>query len=342
MNKLYGNSPMISEVKKARFKPRPIIAILIFLGVFSLLQTLSSLPVMIYGMPKLMKFISEYSMDIISGVKEYDYAQIMEESITFTESLMNDNIGMLLMLFGTIIPLIGMILYGKIVDKRSMNSFGFYKKRAVPKYLLGMVVGFVLITSSIMVLYALDFYSFKRVENCNYVMIVLYFFAYLIQGAEEEIALRGFLMIGLNGRRTSIIHSVMMSSLVFTLLHAMNPGMTLLGLFNIFLFAVFAALYMLESGSIWGVCAIHSVWNFVQGNIFGIEVSGTASAASIFITEEKGSSLISGGTVGLEGSIICAAIMLIAIATILVKSMYRYKNTPEDQRYIPEVDNNYL
>lgn len=338
MDRLYGNSPMIAEVKNARFKPRPVLAILIFLGVFMLLQELATLPVLVYIYPKMVEFISQYSTDIIQGEKTYNFIEIIQESINFSADMMNDNISMLLMLFGTALPLIGIVIYGRFVDKRSLRSFGFYKEKAVLKYLLGLVIGCALITSSILLLGLFGFYSFEKVENCNYIMVGLYFLGYLIQGAEEEIALRGFLMIGLNRRNTSVVHSIMMSSLVFTLLHVLNPGMTLIGLVNIFLFAVFAALYMLESGSIWGVCAIHSVWNFVQGNVFGIEVSGTASAASIFTTTETGSSFLSGGLVGLEGSLICTGVLLIAIGLVLAKSVIRYKKTPEAQRYVPQAN----
>lgn len=63
---------------------------------------------------------------------------------------------------------------------------------------------------------------------------------------------------------------IVVNSIVFALLHMANTGISLLALLNLFLFGVFMSVYMVRRGNLWGACAIHAVWNFVQGNVFGL------------------------------------------------------------------------
>ena len=41
------------------------------------------------------------------------------------------------------------------------------------------------------------------------------------------------------------------------------------------------ALYLLKTDTVWGVAGIHGAWNFAQGNLFGILVSGQPSGTSL-------------------------------------------------------------
>ena len=56
--------------------------------------------------------------------------------------------------------------------------------------------------------------------------------------------------------------------------------------------------------SIWGICAIHSMWNFAQGNIFGISVSGAKSQVSLFSFKlNSGAELINGEALVLKADL---------------------------------------
>ena len=60
-----------------------------------------------------------------------------------------------------------------------------------------------------------------------------------------------------------------------------NSGLTPLSLVNLFLFGVAMALYLLKTDTVCGVAGIHGAWNFAQGNLFGILVSGQPSGTSL-------------------------------------------------------------
>ena len=149
-------------------------------------------------------------------------------------------------------------------------------------------------------------------------MIILYFLGYMVQGMSEEILCRGYLMVSMQ-RGCPLWVAVLTNSLLFTVLHLGNPGITPLALLNLALFGIFASLYTLRRGSLWGIGAIHTIWNFAQGNIFGISVSGLSGSPSIMTaTTAEGGSLVHGGAFGMEGGLGVTAVLLIGCAVLLL------------------------
>lgn len=63
------------------------------------------------------------------------------------------------------------------------------------------------------------------------------------------------------------------------------------------------------------------MWNFAQGNIFGISVSGMDMMGSVFsFAPTNEGELINGGTFGLEGGLAVTIVLILAtIAVLLVK-----------------------
>lgn len=161
---------------------------------------------------------------------------------------------------------------------------------------------------------------------CSLSTIVLFFAGFMLQGMSEEILYRGYLMTSI-AEGGHIVTAVMTSSVLFAMLHVLNPNMTILAFINAFLFGIFAALYMIKRGSIWGIAAYHSMWNFAQGNIFGIPVSGQSRLEAIFDTSCLENTLLNGGEFGVEGGIIVAIITIISIAILL---RMRPRTVPEE------------
>ena len=76
---------------------------------------------------------------------------------------------------------------------------------------------------------------------------------------------------------------------------------------------------MIHFDNIWGVCGIHSVWNFTQGNLYGISVSGSGQSESIFRTSQNSShAFLTGGEFGIEGSIATTIVLLTGTAIVLL------------------------
>ena len=155
--------------------------------------------------------------------------------------------------------------------------------------------------------------------------ILLFFFAFLIQGASEEIMLRGFVFTTVSANYGTTL-GVFINAFLFAWLHLGNSGISAIALVNLFLFGILASLYFLRRGSIWGICAIHSAWNFAQGNVFGLNVSGNALSESLFVTVQSERTLISGGTFGPEGGV---AVTIVFIIGILILLPMKNKNIEE-------------
>jgi len=165
----------------------------------------------------------------------------------------------------------------------------------------------------------------------NYGIIALYLLGFLVQGMSEEFIFRGYFMTTLGSSHSSYL-AVGLSATLFGLAHSANPGLTPLAMFNLILYGVFAGVYVIHFDNIWGVCGIHSVWNFAQGNVYGISVSGNSSMESFFVTSSESShGFLTGGKFGIEGSIFTTIVLLSATGIVLYLQYRKEKlvNIPE-------------
>ncbi|WP_426351107.1 CPBP family intramembrane glutamic endopeptidase [Alloiococcus sp. CFN-8] len=280
------------------------IEVLIFIGVFLVLNIIQG----IFG-------------GIISSVyllTTNDISALMAQGTNITEIIANSDVVTIVMLFTTIISIIGAIIYCRFIEKRPVRTMGFRKKNALKDYLLGLLIGAAIFSVSVLICILTDTADFVGLSTSfSAGIILLFFLGYLVQGMSEEVLCRGYFMISI-ARKNTLWAAVIANSVVFSMLHLTNPGIGLMPLINITLFGIFASVYMLKSGNIWGVAAIHSSWNFVQGNIFGIQVSGLGKQESIFsVTLTEGGSLINGGSFGLEGGLAVSIVLLISIFVVL-------------------------
>ena len=95
-----------------------------------------------------------------------------------------------------------------------------------------------------------------------------------------------------------------------------------------FVFGIFASVYFVKRGNIWGIAAIHSIWNFAQGNIFGVLVSGNDFGTTVFKSEiNESMTLINGGAFGLEGGILVTIVMVVGTIVML---MTKQKDVAEE------------
>jgi hypothetical protein len=129
----------------------------------------------------------------------------------------------------------------------------------------------------------------------------------IMPGFMEELLFRGILFRWIEEFAGSWI-SLAITSALFGLVHILNPGATW---FSSFAIAVEAGLllggsYMLTRG-LWMPIGLHAAWNFTQGAIFGVPVSGGPTNGLLRATL-SGPTILSGGAFGLEASIIALVI----------------------------------
>ena len=321
MNSVFGTTAAIQEAEYSAKKRSFLKVTLIFILVYVIGTMVSSsiLTVPMYGY-----MINELSQntELFDALSAGDMNAYMEAYTEFTKEMTANMPDWLLAmaLFATVGLTATVIFYCTKLERRRLFTLGFTKKGAFIEYAVGLIIGLIMFG----LVYAIMIFSghsqFMGINpNMSIGIIVLFFIGYILQGMSEEVLMRGYFFVSASYSSHNVALAVFLSSLFFALLHVSNSGVSPLGILNIFLFGVFAALYFLRRGNIWGIAAIHTIWNFAQGNVFGCSVSGNASGNSIFLTESTYSgTLINGGAFGPEGGIAVSIVLLIGIVILLI------------------------
>ena len=312
MKKLLGTNPLFREAAQTSRVKGFWKNTLIFLAVFyvgSAIQgVIITVPMLAYMVTD-PRFFHTISAGLQSGMGIGELTALVTNSLPAWL--------LLVMLFATCSTYLAVFIYCLKIERRPLWTLGFTKAGAAGEYMAGLGIGFgmfaavygIMLLSGEAKLLGLD-------ENISWVLLVLFFLGYGVQGMSEEVLCRGYYYV--SAGTTNPVAALFASSAIFSLLHAGNPGVSLLALVNIFLFGIFAALYFLRRGNIWGVGAIHSIWNFAQGNVFGCSVSGTGNGGSLLVTRfSQTRELFSGGTFGPEGGLAVTIVLVVGIAVLL-------------------------
>ncbi|KUO68857.1 MAG: hypothetical protein APF77_19870 [Clostridia bacterium BRH_c25] len=150
----------------------------------------------------------------------------------------------------------------------------------------------------------------------------------------EELLTRGYIYHYLKTRFT-IAGAVLVTSLIFALMHIFNPNATPLALFNIFLAGIVLNLLVVRDGQIWSAVGFHFGWNYTMGIVFASPVSG-GKGEGIIRLSLKGYELLTGGAFGIEGGVICTAVLAMLVFYLLwhnerkdsfLRGLKRWKNS---------------
>ena len=235
-------------------------------------------------------------------------------------SLMDEPV-LILFLFSTILGIVVAIYHCVKREKRPVTSMGFRKMGMFKEYGKGLLLGFILISLVVGIEILTGALKITGLGNLSFVsilLIIVFMIGFFIQSAEEEIMLRGYFLTSLSVNN-SIPVAIIVSSFGFGLLHIFNDGFGIISLINISLIGVFLALYYIQTNNIWGVAAIHGIWNFAQGNIYGIQVSGMNITRTVFVSKAiEGKELLNGGSFGAEAGIVSTIVYILFIIGILI------------------------
>jgi uncharacterized protein len=110
--------------------------------------------------------------------------------------------------------------------------------------------------------------------------------------------------------------AVLVSGAMFSVIHLHNLGSTRIWLLRVFLQGAVLAYATLRTRSIWWFVGYHTGWNWVSAPLFGAAGSGYLDEGHVFDLSSHGSSWITGGAVGPEGSIFAFVAVLTALALV--------------------------
>ena len=218
-----------------------------------------------------------------------------------------------------------------LFEKRPFWTMGVEKLGWWVKYLRGLLVGLIMFVAAIGISALFGYIAFEQGDPQQqgvYALagVLLVLLGWIVQGAAEEALTRGWLLPVVGARYTPL-WGIIVSSILFAMLHSFNPNLSIIAVLNLFLFGLFAALYALREGSVWGVFGIHTVWNWALGNLFGFEVSGQAApGGTLFNLMEVGPDAITGGPFGPEGGL---SVTVVLVASCIVVWLQGRGKTPQ-------------
>lgn len=150
----------------------------------------------------------------------------------------------------------------------------------------------------------------------------------------EEILLRGIVFRQLEVWLGSWI-ALALSSALFGALHIMNPDATWFSSVAIAVEAgiLLGAAYMLTR-RLWLAIGIHAAWNFTQGWVFSVPVSGGEAPLGLLITRRLGPDWLTGGDFGLEASVVAMVVASLAGVILLLLAIQRGQLVPAPGRQV--------
>lgn len=173
----------------------------------------------------------------------------------------------------------------------------------------GLATGFAVFAAMTGVVWLLGGITFDGVRGMGKLWSLLTMA--ILSGVMEEILFRGVLFRQLE-RLTGSWISLGLTAALFGLLHIGNPGATWFSSFAIALEAglLLGGAFMLTQ-RLWFPVGIHAAWNFTQGWVFSVPVSGGKAPEGLLLTTRNGPDWLTGGAFGLEAS---AVAMVVATA----------------------------
>lgn len=195
--------------------------------------------------------------------------------------------------------LLSYAFYVRLIEKRKVTELAVFS--AWKEWLIGLVLGamlFVLVLGSLSLLgvFHIDGYNDPRV-------MLKYLPVFIVVAVMEELFFRAMIFRMMEESLGSVV-ALAISALAFGFAHASNPGATWFSSVAIALEAgiAFGAAYMLTRRL--ALCiAMHFSWNFTQGAVFSVAVSGQESKGWLQ-THMTGSEWLSGGAFGAEASVL--------------------------------------
>lgn len=252
----------------------------------------------------------------------------------FTQNLV-DEFATLLFVFTSI------WIAAKLLDKRKISDIGFkFRKHWFTNLLEGMVLGAIIFFLIFLIEMSMNWVEIESVVSTDSPVEFAFMFfgrfmGFFAVALMEESFSRGYqiknisegLYMGSGSEKKAIVLALIISSAIFSLMHAGNPNTTVIGLINLTFIGIFYGYAFVASGSLAMPIGIHTTWNFMQGNVFGFPVSGIAPEIALLKIKEAGPELITGGSFGPEaGLIIFVGIVFgfLALNFILFKNPLKF------------------
>lgn len=233
-----------------------------------------------------------------------------------TETLVSFAVDRVLSLTATVAAT---VICARLLERRSFGSVGYKLHAGWSRDLgLGCAVGSASLALAVAIQVAAGAVDFEPTRSSGLpVKIAILLIVFIIAAAFEELLFRGFAF-------QALVHNVgpgiaiVLSALVFGLMHSLNPNATVLSTANTTLAGIWLGTAYLTTRSLWTATGLHYAWNLATVSIFGLPVSGVTLFEGLSVLDGRPSALIwlSGGSYGPEGG--AAATIALGLSTVAI------------------------
>ena len=242
------------------------------------------------------------------GFDFHNLKEAQENATTFQHLIIS--------VFGLVGSVAIIYLFRIKLDEKSFMSLGLSIKKRGREIILGLSIGILVMVFLLAILLTLGFTEIVDFD-IDFLEVLLVLLLFISVSFSEEILIRGYVLNNFMGSSNKYL-ALIISSLLFALMHAFNPNISMIGLFDLFLAGILLGITYIFTKNLWFAFSLHFSWNFFQA-MLGFNVSGM-NIYSVLELKTK-PSIWTGGEFGLEGSILSSIIQVI----LIIYLYFRYK-----------------
>ncbi len=219
------------------------------------------------------------------------------------------------------------------IEGRRLSAFGLGGEHPIARLLTGAFWGLLAISLLVFTLHGLHLLVFDaRLDHGGSILFwgLIQLFAFFLVGLSEEYVFRGYIQFTLtrgmvavgnlfsprHARTIAFWTASIITSAIFLLAHKPNAGEDWYGLSQVFLIGLVFLLALWRTGSLWWGIGFHMAWDWGQSFLYGVPDSGGLMQGRLFATHALGKPLLSGGSVGPEGSVLCVPVILLLLPVL--------------------------
>jgi uncharacterized protein len=212
----------------------------------------------------------------------------------------------------------------RLVEKLPWATIGLHGDAAAPSVLVrGTALGALAIGVASLMLVAVQQLRIVATPDGSWWGTAGYAAAVLLPAAFfEELFMRGYTFSVLR-RAAGWKVALVVTSVVFGLLHAGNPGADAQSMIAVIVAGFFLGAVFLATGSLYAVGAAHFAWNWTMAGLLHTPVSGLTMPTPDYRTIDSGPDWLTGGAWGPESGFGAIAIMCVALFYLFQHNLRR-------------------
>lgn len=205
------------------------------------------------------------------------------------------------------------------IDRRPPALLGLnFWLSSFKELLIGIGIGLANFGAVFLILLACGWITSARIDftSIDMNLLGLSLVTFFVFASIEELINRGYPFQALC-EGVGVVPAAIIVSLVFSLVHAINPAFSVMGGIFLFVHGLLYTVAYLKTRSLWTPIGLHMAWNVAQGPVAGMNVSGTSVNVSLFATSVSGPDFVTGGSFGVEGGLIAILVSVVIIMVLL-------------------------